>query len=87
MRTVVVFRPMYRILPLASTRHSGRQGRTGRLAFFIFFCRNDTILNVTPYRGSLKVKLAFDLAWLWALLRMGIASQLDIAVSWFVGGQ
>ena len=83
MRTVVVFRPMYRILPLASTRHSGRQGRTGRLAFFIFFCRNDTILNVTPYRGSLKVKLAFDLAW----LNMGIASQLDIAVSWFVGGQ
>jgi hypothetical protein len=31
--------------------------------FFIFLCRNNTTLNVTPYRGSLKAKLAFEFLW------------------------
>jgi hypothetical protein len=36
--------------------------RAGRLTFFIFPCRNNTNLNVTPYRGSL-VKLTFEFLW------------------------
>ena len=49
--------------------HTGILGDEGERAFhtFLFFCRNNTTLNVIPYRGSSKVKLAFELLWDWSL--------------------